>query len=124
MNEPTENIPANPASSSPDVVSLIKKMQQQLEYLEKKIDTLIARSHERPSFKEKSFSKPYRSFGNSGRHERHDRYDRNDRREKREYTPRPREDSFDQGSQRRDSGPSRGFNPKKKPFFLKRKDQR
>lgn len=45
-----------------DLVESIKKIQQQLNSLEKKIDSLISRGQEN-SFKEKSFSKPFRSFG-------------------------------------------------------------
>jgi len=55
-----------PPQSDTDVVSLIKKMQQQLNYLEKKIDLLIGgQSPERPfRDREKRFSKPFRpSFG-------------------------------------------------------------
>ncbi len=57
-----------PPQADSDVVSLIKKMQQQLNYLEKKIDILIGggQSAERPAFRdrEKRFSKPFRpSFG-------------------------------------------------------------
>jgi ATP-dependent RNA helicase DeaD len=57
-----------PPQADSDVVSLIKKMQQQLNYLEKKIDILIGggQSSERPAFRdrEKRFSKPFRpSFG-------------------------------------------------------------
>ena len=63
--EKNEDLTTSPQADS-DVVSLIKKMQQQLNYLEKKIDLLIGQSPERP-FRdrgEKRFSKPFRpSFG-------------------------------------------------------------
>ena len=54
-----------PSQADSDVVSLIKKMQQQLNFLEKKIDILIGQSPERPfRDREKRFSKPFRpSFG-------------------------------------------------------------
>ena len=110
-----------------DVLVLIKKVQQQLVFLEKKIDTLISQSQERPS-REKSFSKPYRSFGHT------QRYDRPER------DARPRDRGFSQGSSfnkhRSDEGRSserpfhkhqsdekRGFSPRSKPFFRGRKDR-
>ena len=62
--EQNEDLTTSPQVDS-DVVSLIKKMQQQLNYLEKKIDLLIGQSPERPfRDREKRFSKPFRpSFG-------------------------------------------------------------
>lgn len=90
-----------------DVVSMLKRMQQQLVYLEKKIDTLIAaggqsqgQSQFRPPFRDRPFSKPFRSYGNS-----HTQF-------------RP-----DHGN-RPNSGPPRGNQNregfKKKPFYGKR----
>jgi hypothetical protein len=66
-SEENEDLSVPPQADS-EVVSLVKKMQQQLNYLEKKIDLLIGggQSSERPSFRdrEKRFSKPFRpSFG-------------------------------------------------------------
>lgn len=61
-----------PQSSEADVFALLKKMQQQLVYLEKKIDTLINQSHEKPNqgkgyqdrpYREKRFPKPAYSSG-------------------------------------------------------------
>ena len=54
-----------PPQTDSEVVSLIKKMQQQLNFLEKKIDILIGQSPDRPPRdREKRFSKPFRpSFG-------------------------------------------------------------
>jgi len=52
-----------------DVVVLINKMQQQLEFLEKKIDTLIRQSSERPS-EGKNFSRPFQRFDRPGRYDR------------------------------------------------------
>ncbi len=56
-----------PPQIEPDVVALIKKIQQHLVFLEKKIDTLISRSSEKPS-KGQHFSKPFRSYGHSQHH--------------------------------------------------------
>lgn len=63
-SEENEDLSVPPQTDS-DVVSLIKKMQQQLNFLEKKIDILIGQSPERPfRDREKRFSKPFRpSFG-------------------------------------------------------------
>lgn len=64
-NEPSEN-----AGNETDVVALLKKMQQQLVYLERKIDTLIAggasgAGASRPPFRDRPYSKPFRPYGNS-----------------------------------------------------------
>ena len=50
----------------PNVAALIDKMQQQLTSLEKKIDTLISQSSERPSGGS-NYSKPFQRFDNSQR---------------------------------------------------------
>lgn len=62
----------NTSEEGQDVVALLKKMQQQLTYMEKKLDTLIAQSTQRPS-RGDSFSnaRPSRpSFGHPDRHSR------------------------------------------------------
>ena len=69
-----------------DMFAVLKKIQQQLTFLEKKVDTLVRQS-ERPSFRERPFQKPFRSGGFSHSHG-HGKSDR-DRA--------PREKSFDQG---------------------------
>lgn len=54
-----------PPEVNPDVVFLINKMQQQLVFLEKKIDILISQSAEQPprrTFEERRFSKPRDNF--------------------------------------------------------------
>jgi hypothetical protein len=50
-----------------DVIALIKRMQQQLAFLEKKIDLLISQSQSRPSA-ERHFSKPFGPAGHLARH--------------------------------------------------------
>lgn len=57
-----------PAQVGPDLTDLVSKMQEQLVNLEKKIDTLISKSSERPSG-EKHFSKPFQRFDSSHRHD-------------------------------------------------------
>ncbi|MBU0634014.1 MAG: hypothetical protein KKB82_07170 [Candidatus Omnitrophica bacterium] len=58
------NSSSAPPQAEQDVVALINKIQQQLVFLEKKIDTLISQSSERP-FREKHFSKPFQRFDRS-----------------------------------------------------------
>lgn len=55
-----------PPQVEPDIAGLIIKMQQQLVFLEKKIDTLIGKASERP-FEGKSHSKPFQRFDQSHR---------------------------------------------------------
>ncbi len=64
-NQPSPVLP----QSESEAVTLLKKVQQQLGFLEKKIDILINRSPEGPS-RGKHFSKPFRSFGHSRPHGR------------------------------------------------------
>jgi hypothetical protein len=61
LDEPKQgDIPAPPIEM--DVVALIKRMQQQLVFLEKKIDLLIKQTSQGPLGEER-FSKPHRPFG-------------------------------------------------------------
>lgn len=48
-----------PAPAEVDIAGLMDKIQQQLDSLEKKVDTLISQSSERP-FKARSFGRPQR----------------------------------------------------------------
>jgi hypothetical protein len=111
-----------PDESDPDIASLLGRMQQHLLALERKIDLLIGQSQERPHggkaspdrpFRKRPFSKPFRSF------------DRPKRQGKGEYRHGPKERDSDQGhfNERRPHEKSRGSNPRKKPFFFKRKDR-
>jgi hypothetical protein len=115
------NLAAVSDESEDDVVSLLKKIQQQVLYLERKIDMLISQSKERPSgenssqdrsFRKRPFSKPFRSFDHPQRHG------------KGVYGHGSGERDSAQGRfyERRPHDKSRGPNPKKKPFF-KRKDR-
>ena len=46
------------------IIEMLEKMQQQLSFLEKKLDTLVQNSQQKPSFnRERSFSRPFRPFG-------------------------------------------------------------
>lgn len=108
-----------------EVITMLMKMQEQLNFLERKIDTLIKQGESGPSssgersfqdrpFREKRFSKPFRPFRPGGHprkeyggHEERPEGNRSDRRERGEY-----------GGHGKPFG-SGGF--KKKPFFSKRK---
>ena len=134
--------PSTPQQSESDLVGLIKMMQQQLAFLEKKIDILLSQS------KERNFSKPSRPFDRPYRPGRHQ--------DKRGHGEDSRERSFNSGpyfekrqgdEQRGFGGPKKnysnerenpsnqdryfkkkyddkkgGFDPRKKNFFHKRKD--
>ncbi|MDD5005217.1 MAG: hypothetical protein PHS93_01775 [Candidatus Omnitrophica bacterium] len=67
-----------------DVVALINTMQQQLNSLERKIDSLIAKPQER-HFEEKHFSKPFQRFDRHS-HNRFDRGNRDNNFRERSYT--------------------------------------
>lgn len=119
--------------ADPDVAALIKQIQQQLVFLEKKIDTLINQSQERP-FKEKHFpkpfSKPFRPFGRRP-------FGHSHRRGKGEQGHSLREGDFNQGrpfarpgnsllraGEKRQGDENQGFGQKKKTFFHRRKNRR
>ena len=46
-----------------DVKELLQRMQQQLMFLEKKLDTLIQQSRPKPFNQERPFSRPFRPYG-------------------------------------------------------------
>jgi len=81
-----------------ETIDLIKKIQQQLIFLEKKIDTLINQSSGR-SPDVKRFSKPLRPFGHYSYHGKSRNFDKQ------------------QGDE------NRGFGQKSKPFFRHRKER-
>ncbi|MFH1801067.1 MAG: hypothetical protein ABH891_09545 [Candidatus Omnitrophota bacterium] len=89
-----------PLQTDADVVSLIKKMQQQLNFLEKKIDILIGQSPERPfGDREKRFSKPFRPSFGGGAHHGKGNFNRGPRKEGFSHD-RPREGGFSHGRPR------------------------
>ena len=124
MKEESSIAPSAIANGSDtDVVSLLKKMRQQLLFLERKIDLLISQSQERLHGEKDSsdrlsqkrlFSKQFRSFDHPRRRSRGD------------HGHGSRESDSAQGHfyEHRPRGKSRGSNPKKKPFPFKRKDQK
>lgn len=108
-----------PPQAETDLVGLIKKVQQQLTFLEKKIDTLIGQSQERP-FKgkhfPKPFPKPFRPFGHAHHHDRGE-WDNSPRERERDSS---RGRHFEKHERREDQE----FGPRKKPFFHRKKGRR
>ncbi len=102
-----------------DVMAYLRKIQQQLVFLERKVDTLIAQSKDRPSsssFRDRPFTKPaYRSFSPSSHQGRGDRDSRSHGGRESSSYARP----FD----KRSSGEGQRFAPRKKPSFQKRNDR-
>ena len=120
--ESSINPSAVPEESEPDVVALLQRLQQQLVFLERKIDQLISQSKERPSgerssqdrpFRKRPFSKPFHSFEPPQRHG------------KGEYGHKSGERDSAPGHfyDHRPGAKKRGPNSKKKPFPFKRKDR-
>ena len=114
--------------SETDLVSLVKRMQQQLNYLEKKIDVLISQSQPKPfrerterpfregaerPFRKRTFSKPSRSFDRQRPHSR----------EEHESSSREREPAPRRFYERFDPAKKRIANPKKRPFSPRRTDR-
>lgn len=140
-----ETLPA--VANEQDIAALINKMQKQLIFLEKKIDILLSQTQERPS-RERHFSKPFRSFDRPYRpgHYQDKRDQGEDSRErgarggrhfekrqpeegrsfsgpKRDYgDDREGRPSQDRGFKKKYGGEKRGFDPRKKPFFQKRRE--
>ena len=59
-----------------EVMVLLQRMQQQLTYLEKKIDTLIQQAQPRPFGRERISPGPYRPFNRPNRPDQGHRYGR------------------------------------------------
>ncbi|MBU1124777.1 MAG: hypothetical protein KKC84_02015 [Candidatus Omnitrophica bacterium] len=146
MNEQSdahEELPSAPTEQS--VFALIKKMQQQLVFLEKKIDILIEQSQGKP-FREKQFSRPFRSYGrpyrnshraqgdpsgerrfDRGRHfeKPHSEESRGFEHKKKTFdSPGERDFAPPRHFEKRTDGDKRGFVPRKKPFSFRNKDRR
>ena len=95
-----------------DVYAVLKRIQQQLAFLEKKVDTLIRQSSEKPS-QERHFSKPFRSPGNFSHSHRPDRGER------------PREKSFTPGRpfDKPEGQKKQEFGRGRKAFFRRRESR-
>jgi hypothetical protein len=121
-DESLDNLDAEKDPPEADLFSLLKKMQQQLTYLEKKLDVLIHQSQPKPfgernsssrPFRKGPYSKPVRSFDRPRPHSR----------EGREDNPRERDSAPRRFYDRYSPDKKRGANPKKKPYFSHRKDR-
>ncbi len=113
------------SGSQKDVVFLLKKLQEQLTFLERKVDILISQSKEKPSFnKERTFSKPpFRSSSSSYGSSRY--AGRSDSRPERSGPPRERSyESGNRSSEKPYGNKDRGsFAGKKKPFFANKRER-
>jgi len=147
LYDDTEEIDEMPEELGEDTLSLLKKMQKQLSFLEHKLDMLLGRQEmkrpasdnadtygERPAFRKRPFGRPQRSFDRPDRSDRFDRSDRPPRRDREDRNfgedRRPRENSFSRENRyerrggpgrKREGGPRPG-GARKKPFFNKYKD--
>ena len=111
MNEPfKQNIILGTAHTEPDMLSLLRKIEERLASLERKIDQLSNKSQERPPFRDKQFSKPFRSFGQSPRHGQGGQ------------NPQERSFSNERPFRKNRDDDRQGFDKKKKPFFHKKKE--
>ena len=61
MNEHAQEKHSHAEAEETDVLTILKKIQQHMVYLEKKIDSLLQQSPEK-SFAPRNFQKPFRSF--------------------------------------------------------------
>jgi hypothetical protein len=123
MNEESSINPSSaPDETDTDVVSLLKRMQQQLSSLERKIDLLISNSREGSSgetpsdgpFRKRSFSKPFRSFDHPRRHGKGGHA----------HSPRERDSAQGHFYEHRPHEKNRGSGPRKRPFSFKPKDRK
>ena len=112
MNESfKEDLTASiPQKNEPDMMALVKEIQQRLVFLERKIDTLLNQSMEKPFRQERP-----RPFGGFNRHRTGGRFHHG-----------PKDGSFSQGGHPRSGKPHRGepreFGHGKKPFSHRGKD--
>lgn len=123
MSDESSISPAvEPEQSENELVLELKKMQQQLTFLEKKIDTLISQSQARPTghrtsserpFGRKPFAKQLHSFD---RPRVHGKGERERRPEDRGVSQKRFYDRFAQGKKR-------STHPKRKTFVSRKEDQ-
>jgi hypothetical protein len=110
-----------PEESNADIVSILKGMQKQLAFLERKLDALIDQSKERSQaektsdrpFRKRPFSKPFRSFDRPARQGNEDRG----------RGPRERDAAKGHFYEHRPHEKSSSTGPRKKPSTFKRKDR-
>lgn len=115
MSEPLENDPSNLPQTNSEVLGAIQKIQQQLVFLEKKIDTLLAQSSEKSFHRPRHFSKPFRPGGSGHSFPRGPG----------ERGNHPRERSFSEGRpfDKPQGSENRGFSRGRKAFFRRQKNR-
>ena len=122
IEEESQSEQHSSSESQGDVIFLLKKLQEQLTFLERKVDILVNQSKERPSFnKERTFSKPpFRPTSSYGPSRHGGRPD-----SRTERSGPPRERSYESGNraQGKPYGGSAGYAGKKKSFFPKSRDR-
>jgi hypothetical protein len=128
MNEESSVNPSVvPEESDIDVVTLLKRLQQQILSLETKIDLLIGQSKEKLSGEKSSLDRPFRKRPFS-----HRSFDQPQRHGRGEYGRTPGERDSARGHiyehrpsqyEHNPSKESRNASPGKKPFSSKRKDR-
>jgi hypothetical protein len=113
---------AIPDGAEDEVVSMLKKLQQQLLFLEKKVDLLISQSKERPHGDRAVTDRPFRKrpFTNRVHASEYPRH-----RPKGEQRSSPSESDSARGHfyEHHLRGKSHGPIPKRKPISYKRKDE-
>ncbi len=120
MEEHVAENNAGPSSESgSSLASMIRKLQQHVGFLEKKIDTLLSQSQEKP-FRDRPFSRPFRP-----QHGRRPGFSTSGHARAGESYHRPGEGGFHRGRpfEKPQGGPNQGFGERKKPFFRGRKDR-
>ena len=114
MNEqPDDQNVSAPQPAESEVVLLIKKLQQQLTFLEKKIDTLITQSKQPQEKPFRSFDRPPHRGPYQDKKEFGKQKNYRDDREGGSGLQRPFKKKYE--------GEKREFDPKKKPFWQNRK---
>ncbi len=107
-----QNNPVAPPQADQDVLALVKRVQQQISFLEKKIDVLIGQLQERP-FQGKPFSRPSRPFGHAPYHGKGEHRESSGERD----FNRPRH------FEKRHEDENKGFDRKKKPFYYRKRQR-
>ncbi len=113
MNEHVKHEQETPEAEL-SVMAMLKKIQQQLNFLEMKIDKLMGQNSGRPSFnRERQFGgRPFRPSGGGGGGFRHDRNEHGDKSRNKEFGSGP-ERQFGKPFEPKHTSPDRG----RKAFF-------
>ena len=124
MNEEMKHATAESEQADLDLTSILRRIQQQLAFLEKKVDLLIKQSSERSGGRDRHFSKP--PFRQSGFGRSYQGPSRGDRRERPSGSRGGFSESNSFGKQESSShqnAPLRDFGRGRKAFFRRRKEK-